>query len=270
MKRSLPFAIALITAVAASCAAPQPAPEGLDDIAKFLFNRFSPVDEDIAVSDLELADAAVKLHAALDGDALAEAQKGTLAKITESELATVGLDGVLSPTRATGMFTAAIVKCELQQMKDIIMEPDQLSLYPEAYESYGREYDPVVDERLQTWTVSYRAAPEVPNQYDATVKSGIRDVSADVLGDEGVGRLLVRRGFIPEPAVFDEGVDAEFTHDFQIESYHERAPGEIVHFYGIWRFMRFGIIDSSSGLMMDTTLNGMVDWDTKTDELCAQ
>lgn len=269
MKSSLAFAVAL-TGLSMSCAAPQPAPEALDDIARFFWNRFAPADEDAAVSDVELAEAAANVHKAIDGDALTE-QKGTLQKITETEIETVGLDvDTFRPTRATGMFTASIVHCSLDQMKDIIVEPDQLSLYPEAYETYSRDFDDVTDERIQTWTVHYRAAPEVPNQYDATVKSGIRDVPADALSEGGVGRVLVRRGFLPEAATFDDGVDAEFTHDFQIETYHERAPGEIVHFYGIWRYMRFGIIDSSSGLMMDTTLNGMIDWDHKTDELCAQ
>ena len=73
-----------------------------------------------------------------------------------------------------------------------------------------------------------------------------------------------------EPAVFEtEG--AEFTDDYQVETLTERAPGELLHFYAIWRYMRYGVLaDSYDALMIDQTIQALIDWDAKTDELCAQ
>lgn len=266
MKRTV--LVPLMTFVLSGCLQPQEAPADLDGLARFFFNRFDPVDEDPAVSDIEMQDAISKIHDVLGGDEMGdEHAKGTMGKMTATELEVVGRAD-LDPLRAVGLTVSGIVHCTLDQIQDIILEPDQLSLYPEAYESYERTYDPEEREHIRTWQIDYRSSDGVPNQFNATVKSGLRFVPET---DEAkFGRVLVRRGFFPDRAVFDDDENAEFTHDFQIETYHERAPGEIVHFYGIWRWMKLGIIDISQDTMMTFTLDGMADWDKKTDELCAQ
>ncbi len=264
--RTFPL-LALAALTTTGCLQPQEAPADLDGLARFFFDRFDPVDEDPAVSDIEMQDAISKLHDVLGGADLAnDHAKGTMGKMTTTELEVVGRDD-LDPARAVGLTVSGIVHCSLDRLQEIILEPDQLSLYPEAYESYERTYDPNDREHIQTWQIDYRSSDDVPNQFNAVVKSGIRFVPETE--DAQFGRVLVRRGFFPERAVFDDDENAEFTHDFQIETYHERAPGEIVHFYGIWRWMKLGVLDISQATLMNITLDGMADWDKKTDTLCA-
>lgn len=256
----VPFALTL------GCLQPQEAPADLDGLARFFFDRFDPVDEDPGISDIEMVDAFAKLHAVIGGDELPEHVKGTMGKMTATELALVGRDD-LDPIRAVGLSVSGVVHCTLDRMEEIVLDPDQLALYPEAYETYQRTFDADEREHLRTWQIDYRSSPEVPNQFNATVKSGLRRVPA--LEGAPFGRTLVRRGFFPDRAVFDDDDNAEFTHDFQIETYHERAPGEVVHWYGIWRWMRLGVLDIGQAALMNITLDAMADWDKKTDQLCA-
>lgn len=258
------LALVLVSFLASGCLQPQEAPADLDGLARFFFDRFDPVDEDPGVSDVEMIDAFGKLHDVIGADDLPEHVKGTMGKMTATELAIVGRDD-LDPIRAVGLSVSGVVHCSLDRIEEIILNPDQLSLYPEAYESYQRTFDPDEREHLRTWQIDYRSSPEVPNQFNATVKSGLRRVPAL----EDAPRALVRRGFFPERAVFDDDENAEFTHDFQVETYQERAPGEVVHWYGIWRWMRLGVLDIGQATLMNITLDGMADWDKKTDALCA-
>lgn len=253
-------------ALSTGCLQPQAAPDDLDGLARFFFDRFDPPQEDPGVSDVEMVDAFDKLHKIIGGDALPEHVKGTMAKMTATELQVVGRDD-LDPLRAVGLSVSGVIHCTLDQVEEIILNPEQLTLYPEAYETYQRTFDADEREHLRSWQIDYRSSPQVPNQFNANVHSGLRRVPA--LPEARFGKTLVRRGFLSERAVFDDDENAEFTHDFQVETYHERAPGEVVHWYGIWRWMQLGVIDIGQATLMNITLDGMADWDKKTDELCA-
>ncbi len=262
-----------VVALGAGCAGPAPAPKDLDGLAQFFFAHFHAVDDegnpqDPSISDTELQDAITKLHKVIDGDALAEPSTGTLDNLTPATLATTPVKR--DPQEGQGMFAADIVHCTLDQQRDNLLTTDQLSLYPEAYASYARAYDAGTPENFPTWTVTYTSSQNalVQNQFTAHVKTGLRTVP--VTDHATHGEALVRAGFLPQPATF-ESEGSEFTFDFQVETYHERKPGEIVHFYAMWRYMRLGVLgDSYDQVFIDQTLQGMTDWDQKTDALCAQ
>lgn len=254
-----------------ACAEPQPAPEDLDGAARFLFDRWWPADEDPAISDVELADAVVKVHDAVSGDDLAEPQKGTLANLTQAEVDAVGLSD-RDPNKPQGMYIANLVRCTLDQVEEILRNPDQLSLYPEGYAEYSRSYHDGTPETHPRWTTTYKSGENalVTNQFTAVVESGLRLVPDLGAEQSPHGRALVLRVHLPEPATFEYD-GSEFTDDYQIETFAERAPGEVVHFYGIWRYMRLGVLgDSYDGVFIDQTTQGMLDWDRRTDEICAQ
>lgn len=254
-----------------ACAAPEPAPADLDGLARFAFARWLPVDEDPAVSDAELSDALAKIHDVLEGDTLAGPTKGTLGNLTQAEVDAVGLSDH-DPNRPQGMYIANVLHCTLDQVEALTLEPDQLSLYPEAYTAYAREYEEGTPESHPRWLTTYTVAEHalMSNQFTATVHSGMRKVPD--LGPElsRRGRGLVFRVHLPEPATFEfEG--SEFTDDYQVETLTERAPGELVHFYAVWRYMRMGVLgDSYDGLFIDQTTQALIDWDAKTEALCAQ
>ncbi len=263
------------------CRGPAEAPEDLDGLARFFFNRFAPKNDDLtdadpAVSDAEIQDGIARLHDVLDGDALNEPQLGTLADITAEELATAGLPDA-DPQRPQGMFIADIVRCSLDRLEDIIRTDDQLSLYPEAYAAYSRVNDADRPQYNPTWVSTFTSADNAlfTNQFTAVTHSGLRKVP-DVERSSGepapFGRVLTSRVVMPEPATFEQPSDSvAYQNDFQVEVFYPRAEGELVHFYGMWRFMKLGVLgDSGSDLFIDQTTGGMIDWDKKTSVLCEE
>ena len=54
-----------------------------------------------------------------------------------------------------------------------------------------------------------------------------------------------------------------------MEVYFERAPGETVHFYTIWREMVYaGAADFDSETVQSFVLDGFEDWDQDSEDLC--
>lgn len=255
----------VVLALATGCAAP-PAPKDLDGLARFFFDHFDG-SNDATTSDGELHDAQTKLDAVLKGSAITDPQKGTLANITQDELDAVGLSKK-NPDAPQGMFVADVVHCSLAQLKKIVLNPDQLSLYPEAYATYKRDEDSGRPTFNPGWVTTYKSSKNalITNQFTATENSGLRDVPAA----DGKGEFFVTQVFMPKPAVFDDPDPAvAYTDDYQTEVFYARKPNELVHFYAMWRFMHLGALgDSTSNLFIDETTGGMTDWDTKTDALC--
>ena len=119
MRMRTPLAISLAALTSTACLQPQEAPADLDGLARFFFDRFDPVDEDPAVSDIEMHDAIAKLHDVLGGaDMGDEHAKGTMGKMTATELEVVGRTD-LEPARAVGLTVSGIVHCSLDRMQDL-------------------------------------------------------------------------------------------------------------------------------------------------------
>ena len=76
------------------------------------------------------------------------------------------------------------------------------------------------------------------------------------------------RVHLPDPAEF-QGEGSEFTLDFQLETYQKNADGNLLHLYANWRRMKLGPVDSSQEVFINTSLDGMVDWDAEIDAACA-
>lgn len=269
-KRHLLLLLAVASLLGVGCATPEAAPADLDGLARFFFGGFEPAEKDPAIVDVELQDGVAKLHVVVKGDDLGEPMQGTLTAITQAELDAVGLSD-LDPSVPQGMFIANVVRCSLDEMEQFLLEPDQLSLYPEAYASYERAFDEGRPASLPTWSATYTSSENalISNQFTARVQGGLRKIPAT--DDAPFGRALLHRVFLPEAATFEQpSEEVAFSHDFQVETFYERAPDEVVHFYAMWRYMKLGILgDSYDGLFVDQTIGGMLDWDHKTDALCA-
>lgn len=251
------------------CGQPVEAPDDLNGLVRFFYRSFEPTDRDHVLVDQEIQAGIDQMHALLDAQSLEEL-RGTLDDITADELSTVGMDEH-DPSIPQGMFIADVIHCPLDELERIVLAPDQIALYPEAYSAYSRSYDDDRPANLPTWTLTYTSpdSPLFSNHFTVTVKSGLRKVGETENATHG--RALLRRGYMPAPAVFEEPSDAvEYSQDYQVEVYYERAPAEVVHLYGLWRYMKLGALgDTTEDLLIDQTLNGMLDWDKKTNALCA-
>jgi hypothetical protein len=279
----LGFATAVVVAsVAAGGCAPAAAPGGLEELARFIFDRFEITEgTDVGQQDAELRQAFINLDEALadlDTPMTEETPyKSVLEDIEEKHVE--DLEGVAPRLGdlplAQGLVTANVVKCSLKQNQNLTLSKDTSDVHGDIYSDYEKVFDedPAAFADGETnqlfWRLNYRIGePPVGSPYSATTRGGARRVVSTDDDKSPFGDLFITRVHLPEPAEF-EGDGSEFTLDFQLETYHENSDGNLVHFYAMWRRMKLGIIDSQQDIFINTSLDGMVDWDKETEVACA-
>ncbi len=262
-------------------AKPAEAPEGLEDLTRFILDRFEiKEDTDVEVQDAELREAFINLNAELEKQAVSEEKPfknvlddledkhvKDLEGMTEAKLEKLGL--------AQGLVIADVVHCTFKQNQNLMLGQKSPDIHPDVYAEYDKVFDEDTsayaggDTNQLFWDLSYKLKdPPVGSAYSAVARGGARRIKA--LDDETspFGDLLVTRVHLPEPAVF-EGEGSEFSLDFQLETYHKNADGDLLHLYANWRRMKLGPVDSSQEIFINTSLDGMVDWDAEIDAACA-
>ena len=262
-------------------AAPAPAPEGLEDLSRFIWDRFEiKADTDVALQDQELHAAFINLDKELQALEVPVDDdtpfKSVLADIEEERIKDLeGMEGRSDRIAlAQGLVVANIVHCTLEQNENLTLSEKSAEIHGDIYETYEKEFDddiqPFDDGDVDQifWRLSYRiGSPPVGSPYAAQTRAGARRVKAIDDDVSPFGDLFITRVHLPEPAVFD-GEGSEFDLDFQIETYHQREDGNLVHFYAMWRRMVLGPVDSSQEVFINTSLDGMVDWDKETEVAC--
>ena len=244
------------------CRKIEPAPQDVDELMHRYWTAY-PSGEDAQVTALVVAG-----HDLLDVDNLDEPFDGTLSDLDEEEVALVGLD--VDPSLASGLFFANILPCDLDVLEQILVAPDPNELYQGNYDSYERVYSSDRDAYLNrdtstvTWS-TYIEGSLVGIHATEHFEGSVRYVDDD---ESPFGPTLMSRSVMPEAAVLDSN-SATYTQDFQIEAYYERAPGEVVHVYGVWHQLDLGAgFDDTNSDVIRFTLNLMADWDDKTAAIC--
>lgn len=226
--------------------------------------------------DADVVEAALKLQGAGKADTLTADKpgRGFITRLSADELAVVGLKDVVDPSKARGFFITNVFPCTLDKLEGIVAALDQKSQYPEAYDAYERTYSSDFDAYSRraastvTWDVTL-TAKLVTAPYTSNLKGGLRRVTPPA-GKTSFGPLLIARTWLPAPATFkNPDPSTSFEQDYQIEIFWERAPGEIFHAYGMWRDLRLGLgFTTEDNGIANTIMNGLIDWDKKTVELC--
>jgi hypothetical protein len=260
---SLPLVLTVLT----GCADLDPAPGDLDGIIHWVWTNYEAAGDD----DVELA--VRNLHATTNAQSLDEAKSGGFSDITMEELAVVGMQDKVDPSATRGMWLLNVIHCPIDQLEKITYALEQNELYTGVYDRYMRTYtsDFEAYTARTTPTLSWDVdiwATILGNSYYEKLHGGLRRVTPE--GRESP--ILLARTWMPQPADFEDD-SKSFSQDYQIEVYYERAPGEVVHVYGIWRHMDLGTflgLDTENDEVIATTLGNLEDWDEKTAELCAQ
>jgi len=258
--------LSLFLALSAGCKKVEPAPADLDSLFHWFWANFE------AAESADIGEAADDLHAVVDGGSLDEVMDGSITLMSDAEVAAVSFQGPApDPSTAAGMFLVNAFDCRLAHLEDLLSYPDQDTLYEGVYDRYDRSYtsdrDAFASGQSDTlsWEVDYEATL-LGATYQSLLSGGLRRAE----GGPG-GAVLMARTWLLEPADFEEGSSKSFPQDFQIEVFYERAPGEILHAYGLWREMELGgglsLNDEGSVRII---LNNLADWDDQTETLCAE
>ncbi len=258
----------LITAALLGCKSVEPAPEDIDSLAHYFWDHY---DDD---EDASLSAGVVSLHAALDADSLSAVSQGSITGLSSEQLALVG-KGDEDATQAYGVYISNLIHCSLEDTEWLTYTADQDELHEGTYTSYAREYTSDLDaylareESVLTWLTTYEVEGFGAN-YTAQLDGWLRYVPQ--VDDETTpyGPMLFARGALKDAAYFNDSDERGIFQDYQLEVYYERAPGETVHLYAIWREMVYlGDADFSSETVQGFVLDGLVGWDDDADAWCA-
>lgn len=243
-------------------------PEDLDGLVHYAWQKHE------TGTDEELAATVAALDHAIGGATLEEAFDGTVSRLSIDEVAPLGITD-RDPSLAAGIFLQNVVACDLDMMAAIVTWPAQDELYADVYDAYARTYVGDLELFLSgaadflEWEVNFEARV-LGASYTSSTNALLRRIPENALRETEITGAYVARYFAPTAAVFEEGSEKTFEQDYQYEVYWERASGQTLHAYAMWRQANWGVgLTSEDEAVQRIVLNGMESWDDDTEEICA-
>ncbi|MFO0601181.1 MAG: hypothetical protein U0228_38080 [Myxococcaceae bacterium] len=268
MRTSLLLAALLVSA----CAAPIPAaPDAIDSNLEWFWVH--AVDG----SDAELATGAAQLSVAGKADSRTSPLKARgRVNLTSDDLKPVGM-GSVDPSTAHPIVMVDFFACTMDKLAAILSDPDQNAEYPGVWDKHDRTMHGDRDQFLAksqptiSWDADMGATFPVGDPYTSKFKGSLRWVKPPK--SEVPTDFLVARLWLTEPATFTQPDSKSWLkHDYEVEIFWEQAPNKIFHAYGMWRDVNIGgfgyTLDNND--FFTIVSNNLVDWDKKTEALCAK
>lgn len=173
-----------------------------------------------------------------------------------------------------GMMVVTVIPCALDDVEALIASTEQDEIHG-GYEAYERRWDGdgeayfAGEADTLTWTTDYTVEPLPGSVYSATIEGGLRRARSD--GGEAfpLGDVVIGRAVLPEPGVFEDG-NGYFRQDYQLDALWERAPGETVHLFGVWRDLLVAGFHSSDEGFIGLVSDRSVEADEEIAALCAE
>ena len=250
-----------------ACRDVEPAPVDIDSLLHHFWQNARHGEQE------SLAQGAISLHSAALAGSLEGPMDGLLTSLDEQETDLAGLSRDVDPSQAVGLFMVNPLACQLERVEAIALSLEQDQVY-DSFESYSRSYTSDLQAYQQrstdrlTWDVTYEVGIPLAGIYQAELAGGARWVPTLSDAQSPYGPLLVTWSVLTEPAVFEESENI-FDQDWRVEVYYEPEAGRTIHAEGLWRHMEAGVVSTDSENIQRMILNGLADWDARTDELCA-
>ncbi len=278
--RAVLLPICLILTVTA-CRKLDPVPEDADGAAAWLYrHQGDGEDADVAEAlrnlrdalDLDAQEEPVEaLLAALDADAVGAVGRVAVESLPEEEQAAIddaALDAGTYVRLADqqGMIIASVIPCAVEDVVGIHVRLDQDEIHG-GYDAYDRAYLTDADAFFAgdldalAWRTDYTVSV-IGSTYDATILGDLRWVDIDG------ARMGYGRAHLPEPGTFESG-GGYFRQDYHLDLFYERAPGETVHVFGVWRDLKVAGFHSSNPAFIATVSSRFVESDEEIAALCA-
>lgn len=262
---ALPLALALLVATGA-CRKLDQVPEDADGAAAWLYQHQPDGEAD------EVAEAITYLVDGLELDALEGSLEGLVAQLPAAAVSAVGRTAVESLpadeqaavtdsqieegtyvrlAEHQGMVIASVIPCSVQDVVNTHVRRDQDEIHG-GYDAYDRQWTTDGDAFTAgqaddlAWSTDYTVSV-LGNTYDANIQGQIRWVDLDDGTRVGLGRA-----YLPAPGTFTKG-GGYFRQDYHLDLFFERAPGETIHLFGVWRDLRVAGIHSSNAAFIATT-----------------
>jgi hypothetical protein len=243
-----------------------PAPKELSNLSKWFWVHYDDA------SDEELAEGIENLHNASKSVTADEPLKGTVARLGKSDLEVINFQN-REPKRARGYLVITEFPCKLAQLEKIVIALNQPELHPDTYKKYKREYTSDLAKYLARdtsqlkWKVDLTTDPTIGSAATENLNGGSRFIKSIDSEVTPHGAFLISRTWLTAPATFEDDGYA-LNQDYQIETWHERKPGRILHMFTVWRQGQFDVLDTEDDTFGTLMMNAFVDWDERVAELC--
>ena len=252
-----------------ACKQVDPAPTDIDGLSHFFFQHYD--DE----GDEALAEGIRNAFTAIDPANLEEPMRGTITDLTREELDAIGKTE--EPVgESSGIFFANIINCPISTVEKGVYALNQDERHPGDYSAYEREYTmdlAAYESRESNWLGWH-------TKYSVD-KLGVKmtvDIDGTIRYTENIdpettphGAYVLSRGVLTDDAPLegnDEG-DLGMFQDYQLEVYFQLSETQTVHYFTIWRDVRYtSSLDFSSEFLQGFVLDGMIDWDEDAEAEC--
>ncbi len=266
---AIPWLALLLLAV--GCRPPLPeAPTKMDDLIHFFHQNVDSPDP------LHVGAGAENLDAWFDASPAVEDgwASGAVSDLSEDEVGLLAeMTWAPDPTLAVGVYIATVVDCSLDQMMEIYLEPDQLSLFPGNYDAYERFFDSDPDCFADGTCDLVEWHSEVEDSIvGLSMAYGlVTDMRRfEYEDDDGEAtQVVLGRNYMPAPA--EESVAAGgFEQSYHIEAYVPRGAGQTLHLYGLWNHGFLDGVSEEAPFWENQYKDGLVEWDERIQELCTE
>ena len=259
--------LTLLPFLTIACKKVDPAPSDIDGLSHYFWAHYDDEEPDA------LALGIINAFDAIDPENLEEAMRGTISNLTTEELSWVGKEAE-DPAAMSGIFFANIINCPIDTVEKGVYALNQDERHEGDYSAYNREYTSDLNSyesrqsnRL-TWKTNYSV--ETLGQKLSVEINGDIHYEAEI--DEEItphGSFFLSRGILEDDAYFEGSDDRGMFQDYQLEVYFQLSPTQTVHYFTIWRDMKYtSTIDFSSETMQGFVLDGMIDWDGDAEAEC--
>lgn len=259
--------ITLITISMLACKKVEPAPTDIDGLSHFFWQHYDDTDME------SLAEGIRNAHTAIDPENLSEALRGSISILSTEELALVGKEEEI-PENMSGIFFANIINCPIETVEKGVYALNQDERHEGDYAEYERVYTSDLD------SYENRSTPRLSWNTNYTVETIGQRLSVEINGEivyiDNIdaettphGSFFLSRGILGDDAYFEGSEDRGMFQDYQLEVYFQLSPTQTVHYFTIWRDMKYtSTIDFSSETMQGFVLDGMISWDEDAEAEC--
>lgn len=291
-------AACLLFAVAATgCKKPPPAPEGLDESARYVLREFYSSDDIVGAGLTGFMNWFDEEGYELVGESADSDNVGsfTLGDLSWDDVGHLPLvDDGRSPDDAAGVVSVAFMGCDWTQIEALYVREDQMAVFEGDYEAYNRTY---TSSRV-AFEDARRSMEIAPVEETAEVfTKGLGDLaSAFLLTDNTVTQstagititadmmLHLRHGifevqgedteasivfaFTPERAEGDNGANS-LEQSYSVVINIDRGDGETLRVFALWTELDTILVGSDSALVLSAAVNKSQEAADRLSAICA-
>lgn len=292
MTRWVFLGLAVMSAL--GCKKPPPAPEGLDDSAKYLFREFYSEDEFVGAGLTGLVNWFDEEGHELLGQTaeLDDVGAFSLTELGWDDIEGLPVDGNRDPAAAPGVVSVAEMSCHWSEAEALLTRPDQHVVFEDDFDAYERTFitpketyaeatasstfdevteplDPADPSTLPStvmWTDNWAMSSEMGVTLEFPLVLHFRHGVFEVQGEDA--EVLMILAFQPERAEGDGGNNS-LEQSYSVEVNIDRGGDKTLRMLAAWTQVESIWLASDSAAVLTAAVNKSQDSAARMSSICA-